>query len=170
MLRAAIVNMASVAGLRATPYNAAYCASKGGVILFTKSLAIELAAAGVRVNAVCPASVDTPFLRNFARPRGRTCRLFARASSPMGRRVEAEEVAAAVAYLASDLRTQREWHHARHRRGGHGLSTTTTCVTPPPPIIRCSTGRSDRHPPGPCTVRRVAPHSYPAFSPSSSAP
>jgi meso-butanediol dehydrogenase / (S,S)-butanediol dehydrogenase / diacetyl reductase len=57
-----IVNMGSVAGLRATPYNAAYCASKGGVIMLTKSMAIELAKAGVRVNAVCPASVDTPFL------------------------------------------------------------------------------------------------------------
>jgi meso-butanediol dehydrogenase/(S,S)-butanediol dehydrogenase/diacetyl reductase len=97
-----IVNMASVAGLRATPYNAAYCASKGGVILFTKSLAIELAASGVRVNAVCPASVDTAFLRNFSLPEGADLSLFARAASPMGRRVEADEVAAAVAYLASD--------------------------------------------------------------------
>ncbi len=101
-----VVNMASVAGLRATPYNAAYCASKGGVILFTKSLAIELAAAGVRVNAVCPASVDTPFLRNFSLPEDADLSLFARASSPMGRRVEPAEVAAAVAYLASeDART-----------------------------------------------------------------
>ncbi len=97
-----IVNMASVAGLRATPYNAAYCASKAGVILFTKSLAIELASTGVRVNAVCPASVDTPFLVNFSLPEGADLSLFARASSPMGRRVEPTEVAAAVAYLASD--------------------------------------------------------------------
>ena len=97
-----IINMASVAGIRATPYNAAYCASKGGVILFTKSLTIELAAAGVRVNAVCPASVDTAFLRNFSLPEGADLSLFARAASPMGRRVEADEVAAAVAYLASD--------------------------------------------------------------------
>ena len=97
-----IVNMGSVAGLRATPYNAAYCASKGGVILLTKSMAIELAAAGVRVNAVCPASVDTPFLRNFRVPDGADLSLFARAASPMGRVIEPSEVAAAVAYLASD--------------------------------------------------------------------
>ena len=97
-----IVNMGSVAGLRATPYTAAYCASKAGVILLTKSLAIELAAAGVRVNAVCPASVDTPFLRNFSLPEGADLSLFARAASPMGRRVEVDEVAAAVAYLVSD--------------------------------------------------------------------
>ena len=97
-----IVNMASVAGLRATPYNAAYCASKGGVIMLTKSMAIELAKAGVRVNAVCPASVDTPFLRNFEIPEGADLSLFARAASPMGRLIAPAEVAAAVAYLASD--------------------------------------------------------------------
>lgn len=97
-----IVNLGSVAGLRATPYNAAYCASKGGVVMLTKSMAIELAKEGVRVNVVCPASVDTPFLRNFELPEGADLSLFARAASPMGRRVEPDEVAAAVAYLASD--------------------------------------------------------------------
>jgi len=97
-----IVNMGSVAGLRATPYNAAYCASKGGVVMLTKSMAIELAKAGVRVNAVCPASVDTPFLRNFVIPDGADLSLFARAASPMGRIIEPSEVAAAVSYLASD--------------------------------------------------------------------
>ena len=96
-----IVNMASVAGMRATPYNAAYCASKGGVIMLTKSMAIELAKAGVRVNAVCPASVDTPFLRNFQVPEGADLSLFTRAASPMGRLIDPAEVAAAVAYLAS---------------------------------------------------------------------
>jgi NAD(P)-dependent dehydrogenase (short-subunit alcohol dehydrogenase family) len=97
-----IVNMGSVAGLRATPYNAAYCASKGGVIMLTKSMAIELAKAGVRVNAVCPASVDTPFLRGFELPEGADMALLTRASSPMGRMIDPAEVAAAVAYLASD--------------------------------------------------------------------
>ncbi len=100
--KGAIVNMGSVAGLRATPYNAAYCASKGGVIMLTKSMAIELAKAGVRVNAVCPASVDTPFLRNFELPEGADMSLLTRASSPMGRLIDPTEVAAAVAYLASD--------------------------------------------------------------------
>ncbi len=100
--KGAIVNMGSVAGLRATPYNAAYCASKGGVIMLTKSMAIELAKAGVRVNAVCPGSVDTPFLRNFELPEGADMALLTRAASPMGRLVDPAEVAAAVAYLASD--------------------------------------------------------------------
>jgi NAD(P)-dependent dehydrogenase (short-subunit alcohol dehydrogenase family) len=100
--RGTIVNMASVAGLRATPYNAAYCASKGGVIMLTKSMAIELAKAGVRVNAVCPASVDTPFLRGFELHEGADLSLLTRAASPMGRVVDVAEVAGAVAYLASD--------------------------------------------------------------------
>jgi NAD(P)-dependent dehydrogenase (short-subunit alcohol dehydrogenase family) len=97
-----IVNMGSVAGLRATPYNAAYCASKGGVIMLTKSMAIELAKAGVRVNVVCPAAVDTPFLRDFTIPEDADISLLARAASPMGRTIEPSEVAGAVAYLASD--------------------------------------------------------------------
>jgi NAD(P)-dependent dehydrogenase (short-subunit alcohol dehydrogenase family) len=100
--RGVIVNMASVAGLRATPYNAAYCASKGGVIMLTKSMALELARQGVRVNAVCPASVDTPFLRGFQLPDGADMALLSRSASPMGRLIDAAEVAAAVAYLASD--------------------------------------------------------------------
>jgi NAD(P)-dependent dehydrogenase (short-subunit alcohol dehydrogenase family) len=100
--RGSIVNMASVAGLRATPYNAAYCASKGGVIMLTKSMALELAHDGVRVNAVCPASVDTPFLRGFELPEGADLALLSRAISPMGRLIDPAEVAAAVAYLASD--------------------------------------------------------------------
>jgi NAD(P)-dependent dehydrogenase (short-subunit alcohol dehydrogenase family) len=100
--RGTIVNMGSVAGMRATPYNAAYCASKGGVIMLTKSMALELAQHGVRVNAVCPAAVDTPFLRNFQLPEGADLALLGRASSPMGRLIRPEEVAGAVAYLASD--------------------------------------------------------------------
>lgn len=100
--RGNIVNMASVAGLRATPYNAAYCASKGGVIMLTRSMALELAHDGVRVNAVCPASVDTPFLRGFTLPEGADMALLARSTAPMGNLIDATEVAAAVAYLASD--------------------------------------------------------------------
>ncbi len=96
-----IVNMASVAGITATPYNAAYCASKGGVIMLTKSMALELAKAGVRVNAVCPASVDTPFLHGFELPADADLQLLMRSVSPMGGLIDPTEVAAAVAYLAS---------------------------------------------------------------------
>lgn len=57
--RGNIVTIASIAGLRAQPYQAAYCASKGGVIMLMKSLALELAADGIRVNTVCPGGVQT---------------------------------------------------------------------------------------------------------------
>ncbi len=97
----AIVNMASVAGIQGTPYNAAYCASKGGVIMLTKSMALELAKAGVRVNAVCPGTVDTDFVRTFKLPEDADLPLLMRSVSPMGRLIEPAEVAAAVAYLAS---------------------------------------------------------------------
>ena len=70
--------------------------------MLTKSMAIELASAGVRVNAVCPGSVDTPFLRNFKVPEGADMALLARASSPMRRLIDPDEVAGAVAYLASN--------------------------------------------------------------------
>jgi NAD(P)-dependent dehydrogenase (short-subunit alcohol dehydrogenase family) len=99
--KGAVVNLASVSGLRATPYNAAYCASKGGVVMLTKSLAVELAKTGVRVNAVCPAGVETPLIAKFGMPEGGDDTLLARLSNPMGRLLQPAEVAAAVAYLAS---------------------------------------------------------------------
>jgi meso-butanediol dehydrogenase/(S,S)-butanediol dehydrogenase/diacetyl reductase len=100
--KGAIVNLASVSGIRATPYNAAYCASKGGVIMFTKSLGLELAKTGVRVNAVCPGGVATPLIANFGKPEGGDETLMARLGSPIGRLLDPAEVAGAVAYLASE--------------------------------------------------------------------
>jgi NAD(P)-dependent dehydrogenase (short-subunit alcohol dehydrogenase family) len=100
--RGVIVNLASAAGVQATPYNAAYCASKAGVIQLTKSMALELAHDGVRVNVVCPASVDTPFLHGFQLPEDADLQLLMRSVSPLGGLIAPAEVAAAVAYLASD--------------------------------------------------------------------
>jgi len=59
----AIVNVSSAAGLTPLLHRTAYCASKAGVIMFGKALAMELAADGIRVNAVCPGAVDTPLFR-----------------------------------------------------------------------------------------------------------
>jgi NAD(P)-dependent dehydrogenase (short-subunit alcohol dehydrogenase family) len=99
----AIVNVASVDGLTAEAGVAAYCATKAGLVNLTRGAALDLAARGVRVNAVCPGMVDTPMLRSFldeGPDPGRE--LAARLRRvPLGRLVEAEEVASAVAFLAS---------------------------------------------------------------------
>ena len=64
--RGAIINMSSDAGIQGNAEAAVYCASKGGVSILTKALALELAPLGVRVNAVCPGDVDSPMLRGQA--------------------------------------------------------------------------------------------------------
>jgi NAD(P)-dependent dehydrogenase (short-subunit alcohol dehydrogenase family) len=97
-----IVNLASVSALRGSPYNAAYSASKAAQISLTKSMAVELAAHGVRVNAVAPSAVDTPFLTGFSLPDDADLALLARAAPPLTGLVDAADVAGAVAYLASD--------------------------------------------------------------------
>ncbi len=73
--RGNIVNVASAAGLVGQAYTSAYCASKGGLVLLTKSLAVEYAARKVRVNCVCPGQVDTNLLADFAFPEGADQRL-----------------------------------------------------------------------------------------------
>jgi NAD(P)-dependent dehydrogenase (short-subunit alcohol dehydrogenase family) len=65
--RGCIVNISSDAGIQGNSGAAAYCASKGGVSIFTKALALELAPKGIRVNAVCPGDVDSPMLRGQAK-------------------------------------------------------------------------------------------------------
>lgn len=104
----AIVNIASDAGLRGNKNAAVYCASKGGVVLLTKALALDLARDGVRVNAVCPSDIQSPMLEYQARaygrgdPRGYLDDLLRQ--YPQGDRarfIEPREVAALVVYLAS---------------------------------------------------------------------
>lgn len=96
-----IVNVASTAGLVGSAYSAAYCASKGGVVMMTKALAIEYAGQGVRVNAVAPGGVETPLIANFGLPPGGDPKHFERIMSRMGM-CRPEQVAAAIAFLASD--------------------------------------------------------------------
>lgn len=96
-----IVNVASVSGLRGDRGLSAYNAAKAGVINLTRSAALELAAAGVRVNAVCPGLIDTPALRR-ALGRVPAREAVVRAAVPLGRFGRAEEVARAILFLASD--------------------------------------------------------------------
>ena len=96
-----IVNIASTAGLLGSAYSAAYCASKGGVIMLTKALAIEYAGRGVRINAVAPGGVDTPLIGSFQLPEGGDMKHLYRITSRMGF-CTPDQVAAAIAFLASD--------------------------------------------------------------------
>ena len=96
-----IINMASTAGLTGQAYNSAYAATKAGVVMFTKSLALEYSAQQVRVNAVCPGMVKTPLTDNFAVPENADANLLGRLF-PLLEGAEPAEIAAAVGYLASD--------------------------------------------------------------------
>jgi NAD(P)-dependent dehydrogenase (short-subunit alcohol dehydrogenase family) len=94
-----IVNIASGAALRALPGRAAYSMTKAGVIGMTRALAVELARAGIAVNAVLPGYIDTEILLALERE-GRFDRAAVANAVPMGRLGRAEEVAEAVHYLA----------------------------------------------------------------------
>jgi 2-keto-3-deoxy-L-fuconate dehydrogenase len=99
-----VVINASISGLIGISAQAPYAASKGAVVELTRQLAVEYAQRGVRVNCVCPGTVDTPVLRRgmamSADPQGFLDMLIA--NHPVGRIGRAEEIAAAVAFLASD--------------------------------------------------------------------
>jgi 3-hydroxybutyrate dehydrogenase len=104
-----IINIASIAGKTGSPYIAAYSASKHGVMGLTRSVAVEVAASGVTVNAICPGYVDTEMVsRGIERITARTGRSADEAldslkkMSPQNRLVTAEEVAAMALLLASD--------------------------------------------------------------------
>lgn len=99
--RGAVVNVASQAALVSLPMQAAYTTAKGAVAALTRSLAIDWAGAGVRVNAVAPGFTLTPmtaaFFENATFTRAATQRI------PLGRILEPDEIAAAIVFLASPL-------------------------------------------------------------------
>lgn len=90
-----IVNTASVAGLGGTPEHFGYSATKGAIVAMTKSAALSLAPHGIRVNVVCPGSIQTPLAQE-----GGSSWILDR--TPLGRRGTPDEVSSAVMFLASD--------------------------------------------------------------------
>jgi NAD(P)-dependent dehydrogenase (short-subunit alcohol dehydrogenase family) len=99
-----VINMASIGGIVGIRDRLAYCTTKFAVVGMTKSLALDHAADGVRVNCICPGRVETPFvtarLREYADPE-RAYREMA-STQAVGRMGRPEEIAAAALYLASD--------------------------------------------------------------------
>jgi NAD(P)-dependent dehydrogenase (short-subunit alcohol dehydrogenase family) len=96
-----IVNMSSTAALAGHPWAAAYAASKGGVLAFTHTLAVEYGKQGLRVNALCPGAVSTPIQDQFRFPEGADRKLLYRIM-PLHTFGAPETAAAAVAFLASE--------------------------------------------------------------------
>ena len=100
-----IVNIASYWGIRAGDRAVAYCASKGGLVMMTRAMAVDHAAAGVRINAICPGAVDTPMLVAETEEQGEDVDEFlddVAAESPNRRIATPEDVAGLVLFLASD--------------------------------------------------------------------
>lgn len=100
----AIINTASGWGLAGGRRAAAYCASKGAVVLLTRAMAIDHGPSNIRVNCICPGDTDTPMLRDEADQLGEPLEVFRAnaAKRPLGRIVRPEEVARGTLYLASD--------------------------------------------------------------------
>lgn len=99
----AIVNFASISALVGLPEQAAYCASKGGVLQLTRQIAVDYAGRGIRCNAVSPGSVETPLLARYldGMPDPAAARAEIVAAHPIGRIATPQEIADAVLFLLS---------------------------------------------------------------------
>jgi NAD(P)-dependent dehydrogenase (short-subunit alcohol dehydrogenase family) len=100
--RGAVVTIASIEGIEGTAGGSAYSASKGGVVILTKNMAIDYAGRGIRVNTVCPGFIDTPMTQNIFGMMGmETPRHDIIKEHKLGRFGQPEEVASAAAFLLS---------------------------------------------------------------------
>jgi meso-butanediol dehydrogenase/(S,S)-butanediol dehydrogenase/diacetyl reductase len=99
----AILSTASIAGLWAIPADAAYCASKAGVIMLTKCMALDGARDRIRAACVCPGYIDTPMIQGYFddQPDPAEARRFATGIHPLGRLGDPEDIAEAFVYLGS---------------------------------------------------------------------
>jgi NAD(P)-dependent dehydrogenase (short-subunit alcohol dehydrogenase family) len=101
--RGSVVTIASIEGLEGTAGGSAYSASKGGVVILTKNMAIDYAGRGIRVNAICPGFIETPMTDSIFGPGMEATRADILREHKLGRRMGLpEEIAAAAAFLLSD--------------------------------------------------------------------
>ena len=101
--RGSVVTVASIEGLEGTAGGSAYSASKGGVVLLTKNMAIDYAGRGIRVNAVCPGFIETPMTASIFGPGMEAALADILHEHKLGRRMgRPDEIAAAAAFLLSD--------------------------------------------------------------------
>ena len=101
--RGSVVTIASIEGLEGTAGGSAYSASKGGVVILTKNMAIDYAGRGIRVNAICPGFIETPMTESIFGPGMEAARADILHEHKLGRRLgRPEEIAAAAAFLLSD--------------------------------------------------------------------
>jgi NAD(P)-dependent dehydrogenase (short-subunit alcohol dehydrogenase family) len=121
-----VIGVASIEGLEGTEGGSAYNASKGGVVLLTKNLAIDYGRKNIRVNCICPGFIDTPMTSSvFANPGMDEYLERFRDAHQLGRVGKPEEIAAAALFLASDDASFVSGHAScrrrLHRRSPHGL-------------------------------------------------
>ena len=99
-----VVNVSSLNGLVGFPLSTAYGSAKGGLVVFTRDIAIELASSGVRFNCVCPGVIETPMMERWTKlmPDQEEAKAMLRGVMPIGRMGYASEVAGAILFFASD--------------------------------------------------------------------
>jgi NAD(P)-dependent dehydrogenase (short-subunit alcohol dehydrogenase family) len=99
-----VINVSSLNGLVGFPLSTAYGSAKGGLVVFTKDMAIELATSGVRINCVCPGVIQTPMMERWTdlMPDKEEAKAMLRGVMPIGRMGSAEEVAGAILFFASE--------------------------------------------------------------------
>ena len=98
-----VINISSLNGLVGFPLSTAYGSAKGGLVVFTRDMAIELATSGIRINCVCPGVIETPMMERWTdlMPDKDEAKTMLRGVMPIGRMGTAEEVASAVLFFAS---------------------------------------------------------------------
>jgi len=129
-----IINQGSVAAVVGVANFASYCASKGAVVALTRSMSVDLAPHGVRVNAICPGTVYTPLMEPMLRARGggdvAAGLALTVAKYPIGRLGTPEEIAAVALFLASDAAS---YINGQAIAVDGGLSSSLPVVPPRPP-------------------------------------